>query len=158
MSIIHLRQIADRLNSDFAPHIDLVDTGGITANSGHVALSRSLAAFALSCLAEIEPKKAASAVTDGFQDNGIDAIWYDRAEKTLYLVQSKWNESDGASIGRGDVQLFIQGVKDLLASKKDRFNKRIQERWKVIDLAIGELRRLELVVAYSGSGSFGVEP
>ncbi len=158
MSIIHLRQIADRLNGDFASHIDLTDAGATASGASGVVLSRSLAAFALSILAEVEPNTAASAVTDGFQDNGIDAIWYDRAEKTLYLVQSKWNENDGASISRGDVQLFIQGVKDLLASKKDRFNKRIQERWTEIDLAIGELRRLELVIAYSGSGSFGTEP
>ena len=33
---------------------------------------------------------AAHAVVDGFEDNGIDAIYYDPHEQLLYMVQSKW--------------------------------------------------------------------
>ncbi len=156
MSIIHHRQIGDRLNRDYVPHIDMSDVkdGG----SGHHSLSRALAAFTLSSLADISPETAALAVTDGFQDNGIDALWYDPLEKTLFAIQSKWNANETGSISRADVQLFIQGIKDLLGSKKDRFNSKIQSKWSEVDAAISELRRLEIVVAYSGSGSFGTEP
>jgi hypothetical protein len=40
-------------------------------------LSRSLAAFAIQRLVNITPQQACDSVIDGFQDNGIDAIYFD---------------------------------------------------------------------------------
>lgn len=158
MGIIQLRQIKDRLSRDFIPHLDLSDVSDAKPIESSQALSRAVAAFTLGHLAELTPAEAATTITDGYQDNGIDAIYYDKANKSLFLVQSKWNERDTGSIGRGDVQLFLQGVKDLLGSRRSKFNSKIQNRWAEIDQAITELRRLEIVVTYSGSGSFGTEP
>ncbi len=157
MGIIQSRQIRDRLTRDFIPHLDLSDVPDPNPLESSQALSRGVAAFALSHLAEIGAEDAANSITDGYQDNGIDAIYYDTANKSLYLVQSKWNERDTGSISRADVQLFLQGVKDLLGSRRVKFNAKIQNRWTEIDQAITELRRLEMVITYSGSGSFGTE-
>lgn len=45
---------------------------------------------------DLLPRVAASAVVDGFQDKGIDAICYDESSETLYLLQTKLKvESSG---------------------------------------------------------------
>lgn len=52
-------------------------------------LSRSLAAFAVEKLADVTPAQAANAVVDGGNDNGLDAIHFDRQKNILWVVQSK---------------------------------------------------------------------
>jgi hypothetical protein len=54
-------------------------------------LSRALATFAIASEADLSPDVAATAVVDGFDDNGIDAVFYSAAEKVLYISQAKWS-------------------------------------------------------------------
>ena len=56
-------------------------------------LTRSQAALALSHIAGIDKHIAATSIVDGFDDNGIDAIYFDEVIRTVYVVQSKWMES-----------------------------------------------------------------
>ena len=43
-------------------------------------------------LADVDLDTAAKAITDGFQDNGLDAIFFDQNDDVLFLVQSKWSD------------------------------------------------------------------
>lgn len=114
MSIIHVRQIEAKLKSLFTNSIELSDYIGKLQNEQDSAfLTRALAAFAISVTADITPDQAALCITDGFHDNGIDAVYFDTREKVLFVVQTKWRHDGTGSIERGDALKFITGVKDL---------------------------------------------
>ena len=73
-------------------------------------------------------------------DNGIDLIHYDVGQERLYLVQSKWNASGNGSPAVGDVQKFIQGIKDLVNLRFDRFNGKVQRLERQITAALDNVR------------------
>jgi hypothetical protein len=56
-------------------------------------LSRGLAAFAIASLTNCDPKEEAISITDGYGDQGLDAIFFDASDKALYIVQSKWSDA-----------------------------------------------------------------
>lgn len=79
--------------------------------------SRSLAAFAIQKLAGCSEVEAVSAVVDCGDDNGIDAIYFDRIENILWLVQAKYGDAPD----RGSNLLFCSGINDLLSERYERF-------------------------------------
>ncbi len=88
LSQLHVNQIMGVLRRTFEGLIDLTDVAHLDpASRTSVFLSRALASFTVAQLAALEPAEAAQAVTDGSGDNSVDAIHYDRATKTLYVVQ-----------------------------------------------------------------------
>ena len=155
MGIIQHRQIADTIRNVYFPQLDVSDiTGGLEEEREVHALSRGLASFVLGYSAQLDPAAACLANTDSFQDNGLDAIYYDRNEKTLFLVQSKWNTSHTGAVDKASIHKFVQGVKDVLNSRRDRFGPKITARWQEIETTINQARKVTLVVVYSGSRSF----
>jgi hypothetical protein len=82
----------------FDGHIDLADAPDSGAEREKCFLTRALAAFAVAQLTGIVPAEAAKTVTDGSNDNGIDAIHYDVATKTMYVVQAKWHGDGNGSL------------------------------------------------------------
>ncbi|ANB60561.1 MULTISPECIES: hypothetical protein [Bacillales] len=103
MSEFHIGVIRNHLTNLFTNLIDLSDYNGKSEEERENAfLTRSLAAFSLMSLAEISVEDAAASVTDGYRDNGIDALYYRSSEKILYLVQSKWRQD-----GKGSVDLGV---------------------------------------------------
>ncbi|MDX1656902.1 MAG: abortive phage infection protein, partial [Candidatus Competibacteraceae bacterium] len=102
MSIIHLRQINAYLQENYRGLIDLADVEEKSEEKEQAFRTRSLAAYALKTQAEIEFETSAQYVTDGFKDNGLDAVYYSRADRILYLVQSKWSQDGSGSVSVGD--------------------------------------------------------
>jgi AIPR protein len=152
MSIIHVRQIEAKLRSLFNNLIELSDCDNKSStDKDSVFLTRSLAAFAILANTDITPEQAALCITDGFQDNGIDAIYFDDREKILFLVQTKWRHEGTGSIERGDALKFINGVKDLINAEFERFNEKISKRSvEIIDALSVATTRIVLLVAYTG--------
>lgn len=75
MSVIHIRQIKSSLEKVFASSINLEDAEQKSKSEREsIFLSRGVAALAIKILTEIPSEEAASCVTDGWQDNGLDAI------------------------------------------------------------------------------------
>ena len=101
MSILHVNQIAGALHRVFDGLVDLSDANAPPQEVERLFLSRTLAAFALVQLANALPAEAAAAITDGQGDNGIDALHFDRASKTLFVVQSKWIAATCSSSQKG---------------------------------------------------------
>jgi hypothetical protein len=89
VSILHVNQIAGALHRMFDGCIDLADTPPNPDDREKCFLTRALAAFAVAQLAGITPPEAAKTVTDGNGDNGIDALHYDLASKTMYVRPSE---------------------------------------------------------------------
>lgn len=81
-------------------------------------LSRSLAAFAIANLADLTPAQAANSIVNGENDNGIDAIYFDRMKKLLLLVQAK----AGNAPNMGDNKKFCDGIRDLVHQRFQKFN------------------------------------
>jgi hypothetical protein len=130
MSIIHINQIADKIKKKFESGLDLKDISTKDADRESKILTRCLAAYAIYHFGECSETIAANSVTDGGDDNGIDAIYYSVQNKELLIVQSKWSkkgegEPDSAEIGK-----FCVGVKDLLESNFDRFNNKVMNNKK----------------------------
>ena len=81
-------------------------------------LSRSLAAFAIANFADLTPAQAANSIINGENDNGIDAIYFDRLKNLLLLVQAK----AGNAPNMGDNKKFCDGIRDLVHQRFQKFN------------------------------------
>jgi hypothetical protein len=159
MGVVQLRQIRTYLESNVKAFLDISDLGGRPdTDRENGELTRSLAAFAIANVADISLESAAVNVTDGYDDNGLDAVYYSPEDRTLYLCQSKWSRDGSGSIDVASTEKFIRGVKDILSLKLERFNDRIGNRKAAIEAAINKTTRLHLIVAYSGSDRLGEHP
>src|SRR5258706_7777909 len=152
MSVIHVGHIKNSVLERFGNLIDLTDVQAAQPEQKESCrLTRSRAAFIIAELGSLDDVAAAQAVTDGTGDNGIDAVYYDPAEKNCFLVQSKWISSGNGSVEVGDVNKFIQGVRDLLNADFTRFNaKRGAHQSKVFAALSDASARFTLVPAYTG--------
>lgn len=154
MSVIHLNQIKAQIEKLFKGKIDLSDVDSPACDPKMLEnffLTRSLAAYSIYYLAQASVDDAAAAVTDGSDDNGIDAVHYDAIEKRLYVVQSKWIHSGTGEPENGDVKKFIGGIKDLFDLSFDRFNKRVNDKQALITTALTDpATKYEIVLVYTG--------
>jgi hypothetical protein len=152
MSVIHVRQIKSSLEKEFGSLVNIEDVERMSKPEKENAfLSRGLAALAVKLLADITSKDAASTVTDGWQDNGLDAIYHHGQERILYVVQAKWKHNGSGSIERGEAQKFIKGFQDLVNARFERFNDKIKLRKREIEDSLEDARtRFMLVVVHTG--------
>lgn len=98
-------------------------------------LTRALAAYAVAGQCEIDDITAVSAITDGSDDGGIDALFFDRPGSRLVFVQSKF-KSGGAAPSQAEVQKTINGIKAIQAKQFDGFNEAIRNRLDDIEEAL----------------------
>lgn len=152
MSIVHLRHIKRSLETEFRTLVDMTDYAKKTKEQEEDAfLSRAQAAFSLVITAKVTPAIAASSIVDSYDDNGIDAIYFDQDEKLLFLVQSKWHKTGKGSIESADVMKFVQGVRDLLEANFTRFNRNVQSKQSLILAALDDPSvRFKLVLVHTG--------
>lgn len=111
-------------------------------------LSRAFSAFVLEKLCDISIKKSSQAVVDDFNDQGIDAIYYDESSETLYLLQTKLKESEQFQESEADA--FCRGVRLLIKQDFDKFNALVKARASEIESALDRCSCIQLVIAYTG--------
>src|SRR5687767_10407652 len=153
MSEIHVRRIKSFLQKEFVELIDQSDLGGFPEEDveNHL-LTRGQAAFAISYLAEVDNVESAKIVCDGFDDNGVDAVYFDEEAKIVYVVQSKWVTAGIKSPDLGAVDKFIKGFRDLVAGKFERFNPKVREQQENLEKALLDPSvTFILVITYTGS-------
>lgn len=151
---ISIMRISSTLDKKYRHKIDLKDLNpNLNKNeSENVFLTRSLAAFSLAQIAEIDDCIAAAHVIDGFDDNGIDAIYFDNNSKVVYIVQSKWIQSGKKAPDRADIQKFLKGFKDLLNADFKQFNDKLNNIRDEIEEALYDAQvKFILIIAYTGS-------
>jgi hypothetical protein len=153
MSVIHVNQIRNQIEKLFTGLIDLSDVSKASEGMKQdFFLTRGLAAYAVHFLSGAPPSESATAVTDGGDDNGIDALFFHEPSKRLYFVQSKWIKDGIGEPENGDVKKFVAGVRDLINMKLERFNSKIQSKSSVVAQALNDpATRYEVVLAYTGS-------
>lgn len=156
MSTLHIRQIKKVLVERFVPHLDLSDLQGKPPQDDSRILSRALAALSLSSLTGDTEDNCAAAVVDGFDDNGIDAIYFDAAEPSLYLLQAKWFADGKGGVTASEMTKFVEGAKDVIAGRMDRFNEKTRAKSAQIQAVLERTDcTLRLVYAYTGSQPIG---
>ena len=154
MSALVLTRIATAIDRHFSGHIDMSDWNGRPDEDRRSAfLSRGVAALCIRQLAGVDARVAAAAVTDGFHDNCIDAIYFDQPNDTLFLVQSKWSHDGTKSMGADDTGGLVSGIRDLLDARFDRFNEKIRAKEAEIRAAIcsDRLIVLRIVTAHTAT-------
>jgi hypothetical protein len=104
-------------------------------------------------LAQVDIDIAANAVTDGFGDNGIDAVFFDQKKDTLILVQSKWSTDGTKPIDAAGTGAMATGVRDLFHAKFDRFNEKMKGKEAEVRTALFSERpvRFSLVTAHTAT-------
>jgi AIPR protein len=152
MSVVHLRHIKRSLETDFRHLVDMADYAAKPKDKEEDAfLTRAQAAFSLVIAAKATPSIAGLSIVDSFDDNGIDAIYFDLDEKVLFLVQSKWHKNGTGSIDLAEVLKFVQGVRNLLDADFSRFNNKVLKQQAVILAALDDPSvRLRLVLVHTG--------
>ncbi len=152
MSVVQIRHIRRTLESLFRKHVDMTDYAKkLEAEAEDAFFSRAQAAYAMVITSRIDPCLAAQCVTDSFDDNGIDAIYFDEDERILYLIQSKWHKNGRGSVELGDALKFVQGVRDLLGGSFERFSKKTNKIRSSIETALDDPDiRLHLIIVHTG--------
>ena len=121
-----MARIATRLHEIFDGLVDVSDVAG--KPSEHVEsffLTRSLAALALLSEAGVTPSQAGNSVTDGGADDGIDALYIDKAKNVIYFVQSKWRTATHKGIGLEEFTRFRDGVRGVIGFEWTEENKNL---------------------------------
>jgi len=152
VSELHITRIRRQLERQFEGHIDLVDCDGRPDSEREaIYLSRALAALAITAVTEATEQEAGKAVTDGFDDNGIDAFYFDPFSKSLYVAQSKWSASGKGSIPQGECKKFLDGVEDLVAMNLDNFNDKVGSRRAELEEALFDARvTVKMLLIHTG--------
>lgn len=154
MGKIQVRHIASKLQELYKDKIDVSD-GYNEEEKSTLFLTRSFAAYTLQILAEASIDNAAKAIVDGRDDNGIDAIYFDRKEKILWLIQSKWIKSGQGEPETGDTIKFKTGVINIIDFELFRFNKKVQAKQQEIEDALNDYEvKINIILAYTGADSF----
>ena len=98
------------------------------------------------------PDEASNAIVDGRDDNGIDAIFFDKETKTLWLVQSKWIKDGNGEPPTGETAKFKTGISDLIDLELSRFNAKVNAKQEDIEEALNDYSvKIKLVLAYTGN-------
>ena len=113
-------------------------------------LSRALAAYTVAGQCELDDTTAVGTITDGSNDGGIDALYFDRIGNRLVFVQAKYKRT-GAAPAQDEILKTINGIKALQARQFDQFNEAIRNRLDEIEEALDTAGvRLELLLAFLG--------
>jgi len=143
---LQVNQIQDRLEKDFVPYIDTSDIQHHSRmNLEKQQLTRALAAMCIAVHSHIPAQEAATCVTDGANDDGIDAISYSNITKTVYIIQSKYQEHTPSPT---DVEKFTRGIRHLLDGNYDFMNRKLQSRREEIDENLNDCDHIVAVFCY----------
>lgn len=152
MSIIHVNQIANKIEQLFESKLDVSDLNSSDTEYRTKVLTRCLAAYAVYCVGGASEAEAANSVIDGADDNGIDAIYYSPANKRMVLVQSKWSKKGVGEPESGDIRKFKDGVFDLLGLDFSRFNDKTRNMQALIETALTAYdTKFDIVLIHTGN-------
>jgi hypothetical protein len=143
--------LKSRLEKDFVPLLPkLLDTKKPIDEQNRKNLSRAFSAFALHNVCGVSVELATAAVVDDTDDKGIDAIYYDAARSTLYLVQGKFKAAE--QFGKDEAADFCFGVRKVVSQDLDDFNQHVLTRKTEIEDAVENCSSIRLIIAHIGSG------
>lgn len=153
---IQVNRIAGKLKELFDGKIDLSDVK--TENQELTFLSRALALYGIIMNTDCTVEDVLNSSTDGYHDNGVDAVYCDDNQKVMYLIQSKWSNDGKHSISQGDTSNFISGISKILNSNFDGFNNKFDSLKDSICKAILSTEyKIKVIIIYTSNQQFSKE-
>lgn len=153
---IQVNRVAGKLKELFDGRIDLSDAK--EENKEKTFLSRSLALYGIMMNTDCTVEEIQNSLTDGYHDNGIDAVFCDDNQRTMYLVQSKWSSEGNHSISQGDTSNFISGIGKILNGNFCGFNQKFDSLKISINKAISSTEyKIKVIIIYTSNQSFSEE-
>lgn len=150
---LRLLRIKAKIEEMFSNKIDLADTKD-EEDKNNKFYSRAIAALAIVMKTGIEVDLASMAVTDGYHDLGIDAIYNDTNQKKLILVQSKWRKDGEGSISSEEMNSFVEGLKRIINLDLKGANKKVLSKQQEVTAAIRDMDyQIEAIFCHSGHQS-----
>lgn len=153
MSIIHLNHIVGELDRRVIELIDKSDLEKFPDQEKHnIILSRAYALYALKSFTGLDYKELKNSITDGFHDQGIDCIYWDRRSNLFYIIQSKWIKSTKGGPDKGEVLKFFEGIKKLLIFDFVDFNDKILSKKEELNEAfLNSEVKVKIILGHTGS-------
>ncbi|MFF5668436.1 AIPR family protein [Streptomyces griseofuscus] len=156
---VQVRQVRRALTNEFAGLLDLTDVS--TAPQTHqetVFLTRALAAKAVQLVAGCTTGEAANAVTDGVDDNGIDAVLVASETAEIWLIQARWSDAGRARFDSAGILRILNGLRRLVNLRYDRFNAKFDPLVDQLDAALKAPNcKIHLVLAAIGDTEISPE-
>lgn len=152
VSKLIVNRVKNYLDKTFKDKINLSDISNKPVEEQQkIFFSRALAAYALTVVAGVNDIEAGLSITDGYDDNGIDAICYDKQARNLWLVQSKFIESGIGGIDNGEIEKFAKGVKKLIDCDFSRFNSKVNaKRDEILEALDDASVKIQILFSYTG--------
>lgn len=138
------------LSTHYLHHLPpLLDQSRPIEEQNEKNIARAFSAFTLRALCNASVVESARAVIDDFNDNGIDAIYFESTSKVLYLVQSKLKATE--EFKQTEAQAYVDGLRQLLNFEFNSFNQNVTNRLSEIQSALNDAETIKLVVCYTGN-------
>lgn len=157
MSTLQLNRIKKVLESKVLKHIDksLILKEKPKASEGDIAnmmFSQGFLLYSLKCLTGASYLDLKNYITDGFFDNGIDAVYYSNLQNELFICQSKWIKKGKGGVDKGEILKFIKGIEDLLHLRFSEFNNKLQKHSEIIEnVILSPNIKINVVLCYTGN-------
>lgn len=153
MSRVHLNHIRGELENNVTQYIDTSDIEQLSIeNIEQVKISRAYALFTLKSLTAIDYIDIKDSITDGFKDEGIDCLFYDRITNLLYIIQSKWINSAKGGPSKGKVLKLFDGVDKLTNLDFESFNDKIKNKKDhICKVLYNSQVKIKVIFSYSGT-------
>lgn len=152
-----LAHIEEVLRQRFFPLVPKREVNWSDAQHDVDRCSRSLAAFAVCGLSRVQDTIGVGTLVDGWDDGGIDAMFFDRPGNRLILVQSKFKRPhnpanpQGTGPNQAETLKFTNGVNALIRRRFNGFNAAIRNRLDEIEEALDTPGlKMCLVLAFLG--------
>lgn len=145
--------LKELLQQRFVPHLPPLLGQGGRENLPEKQIARAFSAYVLQSRFGIDAKLAAQSVLDDYNDQGIDAIYFDENTRTLFIVQSKLKSREQFLLP--EAQTLMAGVELLLDKNFDVFNQNFNNKREYIESALDECESIQVLIAYTGSGIAG---
>ncbi|MFF7153005.1 AIPR family protein [Streptomyces griseoaurantiacus] len=134
---VQVRQVRRALTNEFAGLLDLTDVSTTPqTHQGTVFLTRALAAKAVQLVAGCTTAEAANSVTDGVDDNGIDAALVASETAEIWLIQARWSDAGRARFDSAGILRLLNGLRRLVNLRYDRFNAKFDPLVDRLDAAL----------------------
>lgn len=137
------------LSTQYVAHLpSLVPNKKSPQQNAEKQVNRALSAFLLHAKLGISAPVAAKAVVDDFEDNGIDALYFDTKTDVLHIVQSKLKA--GEEFKLADAQSFCAGIRLLIQQNFDAFNENFKNRQVEIENALAKAEEIRIWIVSTG--------
>lgn len=149
---IAIHALKRHLIKNYSDFIDMSNVGSKASDREYNLISRCIAALSIKIHnTELDNEICADSVCDGSDDHGVDAIYVNHDKRTVTVVQSKFDSSGNGSIGRSEINDFLNSCKEILLEKYHLFNDRFRRSENDLDSAYDASYKYIFVFSYSGS-------